>query len=983
MAVSSILKTKKPTLTTLQEQNRAALKSWSSPADARQGIFKPSEVTQNAIPEAPDATVTPTQVKTPTTPRNTGLDSSIGEQTSEGIYKDMWAWEAEDNTVYGAPKPDTNDTNQDFILGYDELWEAEKQVYDMLSETEKKQFAAIGETARKAGYDMVKEQTTYLQRWKENQEFMLSQKEKTDQIAWEQDTAATTAAQQRISQSATQLRNLKQNVAFLGSKGMPWVSLQALDAITTQIAKAEKLVQDVISTEGNLDRARRLGRDVEAESFTRKLKVLQDQLDDNVNESIQDAFNELTAAQMQGKLTSFSDFEALRIKLLNNLDGQIAGITDANIQQRQFLIESFEKIAKEQQEYVKWSKQIDKEQSATQGVWVDMNGNQMISAKTGAPIPFVKDSPIDPVYNEETHELTQFSYNEDWVLTATVTKTMDDATFSQQTIAGIAKMVANKQLTGAQAEEIYPGITQMDAFRESYNGSVTWGDEEDELARKEAYIKAYDKDPAMADRLFPEFAEWGEDGPSDQSDSPLAGKDVSNLILSGNVKALALNMEYDTPYDCIDPATGRGAECGERYNDAVGIKNGTRVGDKYSDKTQFVDPSITQGEEGMGVVFNPGGWFEGNWHVGVLASGIYMKNGEAGYDVISSNYTAAGKLSKNFVPEALIANSGGGFIPTTATEEQKAQTTTTSSNPVANDQGVKAIGLAVNIFGSKVSDKEREAVESILKKYPNASASDIMEGVIQFNPTANQDVGEQLLNIAKSSPEKSMSDYGFIAISDLLSQDTPQAVGQAISSIERSAYADQKKNDPDGFVSETNVKTMVRRAKELEDLVTQLGNEGNDPIGTFEGTFQEWLGRFKGKKYADIVSKATRLMEGLRADGFGTTLTPAELEMLEGISPKISDRATNFDVKLKNLKWEALAGLNDMRSLLQMPALTEEALSDTMARIDLYRQSPTQSAPQPVSNTPVKSPTSNTPQPTNTSTTLTPEEQSEIDDIFS
>lgn len=69
-----------------------------------------------------------------------------------------------------------------------------------------------------------------------------------------------------------------------------------------------------------------------------------------------------------------------------------------------------------------------------------------------------------------------------------------------------------------------------------------------------------------------------------------------------------------------------------------------------------------------------------------------------------------------------------------------------------------------------------------------------------------------------------------------------------------------------------------------------------------------------------------------------------------------------------------------MRALLQMPGLTEEALADTMARIDLYRQSPTQSAPQPVSNTPVRSPNQ---QPTNTSTTLTPEEQSEIDDIFS
>jgi hypothetical protein len=39
-------------------------------------------------------------------------------------------------------------------------------------------------------------------------------------------------------------------------------------------------------------------------------------------------------------------------------------------------------------------------------------------------------------------------------------------------------------------------------------------------------------------------------------------------------------MEYDTPYECTD-ASGRGTDCGEWYNDAVGIKNGTRVGNEY------------------------------------------------------------------------------------------------------------------------------------------------------------------------------------------------------------------------------------------------------------------------------------------------------------------------------------------------------------------------------------------------------------------
>lgn len=940
-----------------------------------------SSITNQGIPEAPDATVTPTQVKTPTAPRNVGIDSSIGDQTSAGIYKDMWVWEEDDNTVYGAPRPDTNDTNKDFILGYDELWEAERQVYDMLSETEKKQFAAIGETARKAGYDMVKEQTTYLQRWKENQEFMQSQNDKITEIGKEQDNVATIAAQQRISQSATQLRNLKQNVAYLGTRGMPWVSLQSLDAITAQIARAEKLVQDVVATEGSLDRARRLGRDVEVESFTRKLKVLQDQLDDNVNESIQDAFNELTAAQMQGKLTSFSDFEALRIKLLNNLDQQIVGITDANINQRAFLIESYERIAKEQQEYTKWSKQIDKEQSATQGVWVDMNGNTMVSAETGAPIPFVKDSPIDPVYNDKTHELTEFFYNDEWALTARITKTMDDATFSQQTIAGIAKMVANKQLTGAQAEAIYPGITQMDAFRDSYNGADTGGvGSEDELARKEAYIKAYDKDPAMADRLFPEFAAWGDES-GDQSDSPLAGKDVSNLILSGNVKALALSMEYDTPYECIDPATGRGAECGERYNDAVGIKNGTRVGDKYSDKTQFIDLSITQGEEGMGVVFNPGGWFEGYWHVGVLASSIYIKNGEAGYDVISSNYTAPGKLSKNFVPETLIANSGGGFIPTTATEEKKAEQVQQKSEIPVSDldpyqQSILVARLGKQIYGTRISDAEWARVEWFIKEGMKQwkTEYEIIDDVLWYKITNEQykPFAEQLRStVLQNVWEDWLAWYDMIWVARLINGGQ---LKEAVKKIETTTYQNARYAEWEDYISESKVKTASQRGKELSALITMLEDSGENPIGRFDGTIQQRLGKFRSKDTQKIATDAAQMFIEMRNKIVGSNATEHEDKIMEPLIPMINDRTDNFLYKLENLRSEPLRELNNMRSTYWMPHLTEDELLDNALRVDLYGGTSGQTPP-----TNTQSPTK---QPTSTNTTLTPEEQREIDNIF-
>ena len=149
-------------------------------------------------------------------------------------------------------------------------------------------------------------------------------------------------------------------------------------------------------------------------------------------------------------------------------------------------------------------------------------------------------------------------------------------------------------------------------------------------------------------------------------DGKITGKEVSNDILSGNTVALASKMEYGVPYDCGDRS-----QCGERYNDAVGTKNGTHVGSEYKDKTKFIDPSITVGTPWMGVVFNPWGKYEKRGHVGVIASWPYEKNGVVGYDMISANYTTADKLSKDFVSEAKIASSWGGFIPTKVSEATK------------------------------------------------------------------------------------------------------------------------------------------------------------------------------------------------------------------------------------------------------------------------------------------------------------------------
>lgn len=109
-----------------------------------------------------------------------------------------------------------------------------------------------------------------------------------------------------------------------------------------------------------------------------------------------------------------------------------------------------------------------------------------------------------------------------------------------------------------------------------------------------------------------------------------------------------------------------------RWNDAIGTANGTKVANDYASKKKFADKSITEWQPWMGVVFNPWGAYEENGHIGMLASWLEDNNGMKWYRVVSANYGGDEKLSKDFIPEALI-KSNGGFIPTkpTVTEQKE------------------------------------------------------------------------------------------------------------------------------------------------------------------------------------------------------------------------------------------------------------------------------------------------------------------------
>jgi hypothetical protein len=143
--------------------------------------------------------------------------------------------------------------------------------------------------------------------------------------------------------------------------------------------------------------------------FNWDLKLLQDDLDTNVDKVLQQAFNGLSAADMAGKLDTVEEVNAMRLKMLNTLDADVAAVTKGEIQRRQQLLDQYTVLLEDEKERIKQSNTVNADMSAMRGYYVDGNGEAFIDA-TGAMIPVPKEAPYPPEYIEETGKLITFTW---------------------------------------------------------------------------------------------------------------------------------------------------------------------------------------------------------------------------------------------------------------------------------------------------------------------------------------------------------------------------------------------------------------------------------------------------------------------------------------------------------------------------------------------------------------------------------------------
>ena len=154
---------------------------------------------------------------------------------------------------------------------------------------------------------------------------------------------------------------------------------------------------------------RKLGIDFDASKFEKQMTDLQDDLDNKVSKQIQNAMNEMTSAEMSGKLDTMEEISAFRTKLFSGLDNQISGVAEVNFTQRAAILKEYADMDTKAQEVVAKGKKIDPELSQFNKFYTDGNGTPMINKVTGLMVPYAEKPPYPPVFNDDKSVMITFS----------------------------------------------------------------------------------------------------------------------------------------------------------------------------------------------------------------------------------------------------------------------------------------------------------------------------------------------------------------------------------------------------------------------------------------------------------------------------------------------------------------------------------------------------------------------------------------------
>ena len=267
---------------------------------------------------------------------------------------------------------------------------------------------------------------------------------------------------------------------------------------------------------------------------------------------------------------------------------------------------------------------------------------------------------------------------------------------------------------------------------------------------------------------------------------------------------------------------------------------------------------------------------------------------------------------------------------------QKNITTSKAAQDAGNGYGgfdkFSAESIALSVIPATLRNSEVE-----LKRFLQGIELGIEEGLTPYQ------VADALMGYRIENPD-AFSD-GFrqtIALANLNGQEIGNMARlinsgnkeAAIAYTENKILENQKRIDPDGYQGEATPRYYVEKVAEIKKVIEDAGLW--DAIGPLEGTWQNVLGKLKGKEAAVVKSKVTSLVQDMRKYYSGSAVTPSEEKFLEPLLASLSDKKGNFIQKLDEISTNSLTKYNNTRKAAGLPQLTDEQLINRNERIKMY-----------------------------------------------
>lgn len=568
-------------------------------------------------------------------------DSTPEDQanTIRAIQTRMWEmWQIEPKAPEWHPWKYLKNGEWVDILWYWDLDPETQWLIDKMTDAEKKNLDMMRWADANA-------KAEYLRQAKREQEYAAKQRDYTIQIQDLQGNVLEIQSSQRIRDAGKQLENLKQNYAYLWQMGAPWVSSQRLDAIAWHIAEAEKKFMELKTIETKVAQIRELGLKVDTAAYEKQMADITDDLNMKVGMQIQNALNDMNAAEMAGELDTVDWVTQFRRSLLERLDNSISWYTQWSLQQMQYVTEQYDKIAQDAQlrltEYTTNANTINQDMSIAQWYYVDGNGNPVIW-QDGQQIAMPTKPPMDPVFDKESGKLITFATWADGQIVASVQQVyswqwaMTDA----KTAMDVMKAISAGELTSAQAVALFPSLASVINAETSWADWYTWPD----------YTPV---DQVTVDSAIEWLTVWG----NALANNPILQKAVNSLLQCGAGTNDYLNSLWFEGNMFVDPIDAKKAAMNRKVEEWATVwsvvvfdPTGTSWGNSQKEKFGFVA-----------------------WHTAIVTA--VDANGNP-TRIADWNRSWDKRFKESDIPAGMVGSIAGYFDPTKAPQQATQESTT-------------------------------------------------------------------------------------------------------------------------------------------------------------------------------------------------------------------------------------------------------------------------------------------------------------------